>query len=115
MNDGGLSAFVGETRRLSGLIDQSVADLAEASKAVARAEHAYRKGKAAAWATVPTDRLAAWRAAEVDAITADLRLARDMADAARWSAAEALRSRRAQLDALRSVISASRSEMELAR
>jgi len=115
MNDGGLSRLVGETQRLSGLIDEAVSALAEASRNVAHAEHAYRKGKAAAWATTPTDRLAAWRAADVDAATADLRLARDLADAARWTAAEALRSRRAQLDALRSVLSVTRSEMELAR
>jgi len=115
MIDGGISRLIGETERLSGLIDQAVADLAKASKAVAHAEHAYRHGRAKAWTEVPTDRLAAWRQADVDALTADLRLARDLADAARWAAAEALRSRRAQLDALRSVISVSKSEMELAR
>lgn len=109
-----LSELVGEARRLSAKIDAGVTALASAARDAAQAEHEYRRGKAAAWTrhlsgTVPE------RQAAVDGDVADLRLARDLAEAGRVAALEALRSRRAQLSALQSVLTAWRSEAELAR
>ena len=105
-----------EARRLSGLIDAGVDALRRSAVDVADAEHAYRKAKAEAWLQVAGwDGLAGQKQAEVDSACADARRVRDVAEATRQAALEALRSRRSQLDALRSILSASRSEMELAR
>lgn len=103
-----------EARRLSGLIDKGVIALHEAAQSVAHAEHAYRQAKAKAWLEAEGD-LAREREAAVDALTADLRLARDLSEGARQAAIEALRSRRQQLSALQSILHATRSEMEMAR
>lgn len=111
-----LSAIVAEARRLSSLIDAGVKALRQSALALADAEHAYRKRKAVAWAEVAFgDGLAGAKQAEVDSLSADARRDRDVAEATRQAALEALRSRRSQLDALRSILSVSKSEMELAR
>ena len=109
-----MQTLVAEARRLSGLIDSGVQALRQAAVEVAEAEHAYRLAKARAWHEV-SDGLAGQKQADVDAACADARRTRDVAEATRQAALEALRSRRSQLDALRSILSASRSEMELAR
>lgn len=108
-----LTDLIGEARRLSALIDRGVDALRTSSEEVARSENAYRHARARAWMQVTGD-LAKEREAFVDGATADLRMARDIAEGQRQAAVEALRSRRAQLDALRSILSATRSEMELA-
>lgn len=108
-----LTDLIGEARRLSTLIDRGVDALRTSAKELARAENAYRHARARAWMQVDGD-LAKEREAMVDGATADLRMARDVAEGQRQAAIEALRSRRAQLDALRSILSATRSEMELA-
>lgn len=108
-----LGSLIEEARRLSVLIDKGVDALRRSAEDVARAENAYRHERARAWMQVKAE-LAREREAYVDGITADLRLARDLAEGSRQAALEALRSRRAQLDALRSILSATRSEMELA-
>lgn len=114
MADADLTGIIEEARRLSALIDRGVDALRQSAEAVAVAERDYRLAKARAWVEVDGD-LAKEREAQVDAVTADLRATRDVAEGTRQAALEALRSRRAQLDALRSILSASRSEMELAR
>ncbi len=111
-----LQQLVAEARRLSGLIDAGVAALRQSAVEMAEAEHAYRMRKAEVWAEVAGwEGLAGQKQAEVDARCADARRTRDVAEATRQAALEALRSRRSQLDALRSILSVSRSEMELAR
>lgn len=100
-------------RQLSTLIDSAVQELRRASRAEAEAEHAYRLAKARAWLT-SGGQLAKEREAFVDADTADARRLRDIAAGEREAARNALRARQAQLDWLRSVISAHRTEMSLA-
>lgn len=114
-----------EMLRLSHLIDAGIEMLRDQARAVADAEMAYRKAKAQAWVSCPMDPpevragerewTAARREAHVDAQTADLRRDRDIAEALREAAREAVRARRTQLSALQSLLAAERSEMELAR
>ena len=112
--DSALQDLAQEARRLSVLIDRGVDALRIAAEEVARAENAYRHAKARAWVTAKGE-LAKEREADVDATTADLRLARDLAEGKRQAALEALRSRRTQLSALQSILAATRSEMEMGR
>jgi len=114
MIDGGMSGLAGEMERLNGLIEEALVELGKAARAVAHAEHAYRRAKAEAWHTSDAA-LAGQRAAQVEANTADLRLARDLAAGAKQTAAQSVTARVAQLDALRSLVSAMRTEMGLAR
>lgn len=114
-----------EVRRLSSLIDGGVTALREESHNLAQAENTYRKAKAEAWVRCPTDEsgvkagdrewTAARREAWVDAETADLRMARDVAEGMRQAALEAVRARRAQLSAIQSLLAADRAEAEFAR
>ena len=104
-----------EMIRLSHQIDLGVDSLRSYSEQAAEAEAEYRKAKAQAWVSVPTDLLAAHRQAEVDARTADLRRSRDMAENMRRASIEAIRSRQAQLSALQSLMSAHRAEAEFVR
>jgi hypothetical protein len=113
-SDAALHELIDEARRLSALIDGGVKVLRESAEALAIAERDYRLGKARAWLRVDGD-LAREREANVDSATAELRMARDVAEGTRQAALEALRSRRSQLDALRSILSATRADMELAR
>lgn len=112
--DAALADLAAEARRLSALIDKGVDALREASEQLARAENAYRHAKAKAWLTADGE-LAKEREAYVDAMTADLRMARDLQEGMRQASIEALRSRRAQLSATQSVLTATRSEMEMGR
>jgi hypothetical protein len=112
--DGGLSALAAEMGRVNGLIEESLVELRESAAQVAHAEHAYRRAKAQAWQEAAAQ-LAGQRAAQVEALTADLRLARDLAAGRKQTAAQSVTSRVAQLDALRSLISAMRTEIGLAR
>jgi hypothetical protein len=111
-----------EALRLSGLLDAGIAQLREASIAVAGAERDYRKSKAQAWVECPrddhggraTDWTAGKREAWVDAQTADLRYTRDLAEGVRAAATEAVRARRTQISMLQSLMNAHRAEAELA-
>jgi hypothetical protein len=114
MIDSGMSGLAGEMERLNGLIEEALVELGKAARAVAHAEHAYRRAKAEAWHTSDAA-LAGQRAAQVEAGTADLRLTRDLAAGAKQTAAQSVTARVAQLDALRSLVSAMRTEMGLAR
>ena len=108
-----LETLTAEAYRLSGLLDRGVTALRESAVAYAEAEHAYRRGKAEAYlSTVGT---VAEREAQAYGVVGDLRRDRDLADAARLAALEAVRSRRTQLSALQSLLAAHRSEADFAR
>lgn len=105
--------LVQEARRLSALIDNGVKALTHAANDVAEAEHAYRLARAQAWHK--TEGTAKQREDDVNALTAGERRVRDLADAGRMSALEALRSRRQQLSSVQSIAAAFRSEAEHSR
>lgn len=109
-----VAEMVAEASRLSTKIDEGVRTLASAAREVAEAEHAYRLAKAQAWIVI-AEGTAKEREAQVDAATADERRVRDLAEASRLAALEALRSRRAQLSMLQSLAAAHRAEAEHAR
>jgi hypothetical protein len=109
-----LETLTAEAWRLSQLLDKGVAALREAAVAYAEAEHKYRESKAMAYLETESGTVAE-REAHVYALVGGHRRDRDLADAARLAALEALRSRRAQISAIQSVLSAHRSEAELAR
>lgn len=114
MADLSLPDLVREASRLSAKIDEGVRTLAEAASKVARAEHDYRRLRGQLWAQTP-DGTARAREAWVDSESAGLRLARDLAEATRMSALEALRSRRAQLSSVQTLAGIQRAEAELAK
>jgi hypothetical protein len=103
---------VAEMRRLSRLIEQGIVAMVDQSQALAEAENEYRKARAAAWLTVE-DGTAAFREAQVDGVTADLRMRRDLAEGMRRAAIEAVRSRQQQLSAWQTVARAQKAELEL--
>jgi hypothetical protein len=105
-----LGGLVAEARRLSVLIDNGVAALRTSAKESADAEWTYRKARAKAW--LETDGTAKQREDEVNAATADERRVRDLAEAGRQAALEALRSRRQQLSAVQTLVQAARSELD---
>jgi hypothetical protein len=107
-----LAHLIAEAKRLSDLIDNGVTALRTAAQEAAQAEHTYRKARAQAW--TQTDGTAKEREDAVNAITADERLARDMAEAKRLAALEALRSRRTQLSSVQTLANADRVELEQA-
>jgi hypothetical protein len=102
-----------EMKRLSRKIEDGIKAIVVESQRLAEAERSYRKAKAVAWVKVG-EGTAAFREAQVDAQTADLRFERDLADGMRRAAIEAVRSRQQQLSALQTVIRAHRAEAELA-
>lgn len=106
-----------EAARLSELIDRGVAALTDAARKSAEAEREYRKAKALAWTQVKAEgeRTAEHMKAEAEARSSDLRFVRDLAEANRQAALEALRSRRQQLSASQSVSAAFRAEAEHSR
>lgn len=63
------------------------------------------------WACATAKAKEAW----VDAESADLRLTRDLAEAEKLAALEALRSRRQQLSSIQTIVNAERVEAEFAR
>ena len=116
-----LSQAAAEMRRLSGLLDEGLSVLRKAGHDVALAEMEYRQAKAESWVTTPREDdegksvLAKEREAAVDADTADRRYKRDLADSLRQAALESVRSRRAQLSSLQSLLAAEREEMAMSR
>lgn len=107
-----------EVERLSTLLDEALDELRENAVDLANAEFAYRKAKAEAWARV-TDEMpkgtVPLKEAWVNAQTAELRLVRDMADLMRQAALESVRSRRTQVSACQSILSAATEEMRFDR
>lgn len=114
-----LSDAVHEFRRLSALLEQGLTTLREQGIAYAEFEAAYRRAQAEAWLKAPEGGRGGTPVAEreswVKAETADHRKQRDIADALRLAALEAVRSRRGQISALQSLLAADRAEAEFAR
>ena len=109
-----LATLTAEAWRLSGLIDKGISALRDAAVAYAEAEHEYRERNAMAYLETESGTVAE-REAHVYALVGDFRRRRDLADGQKLAALEAVRSRRAQLSALQSIIAAHRAESELAR
>lgn len=109
--------LMANAQHLSGLIDNGVQALTRAARDAADAERDYRKAKALAWTQVKAEgvRTAEHMKAEAESRSADLRFVRDLAEANRQAALEALRSRRQQLSAWQSLSAALRAELEHAR
>lgn len=107
-----LMEMVRENERLSALIDAGVKTLVDASVEMAHAERDLRVGVARAWEFAPKGTVPQ-REAWVEAETADLNLTFTLAESKRYNALEAVRSRRAQLSALQSIMAAYRAEAEL--
>ena len=109
-----LEHLTAEAWRLSQLLDKGIAALRDAGVEYANAEHCYREAKAMAYLETESGTVAE-REAQTYAIMGEHRHRRDLADAARLATLEAVRSRRAQLSAIQSVLAAHRAETELAR
>lgn len=109
-----LDTLTAEAMRLSALLDKGVAALRDAAVAYAHAEHKYREAKAMAYLETESGTVAE-REAHVYALVGEYRRDRDLADAARLASLEAVRSRRAQISAIQSVLSSHRAEAELSR
>lgn len=112
--------YADEFARLSGMLDEGLRALRQFANEYAATESAYRKAKASKWVEAPTsEKRSEWTTAEreawVNAETADLRAARDIAEGMRQAALEAVRSRRAQISALQSLLAADRAEAEFVR
>jgi len=105
-----LPELMAEAFRLSGKIDEGVRHLNTSAIDSANAEHTYRLARAVAWQH--TDGTAKEREDAVNAATADERRTRDLAEAGRQASLEALRSRRQQLSAVQTLVSALKSELE---
>lgn len=105
--------ILADVRRISDAIDDALTDLREQSQRYADAEHAYRQARAKAW--LAARGTVNERESMVELRCGDLRYARDLAEGARAAAVESIRSRRAQLSALQSMLAASRAEAEFAR
>jgi hypothetical protein len=109
-----LETLTAEAWRLSQLLDRGIIALRDAAVAYAEAEHEYRTQNAMAYLETESGTVAE-REAHVYALVGDFRRLRDLADGQKLAALEAVRSRRAQLSALQSILSAHRAEAELAR
>ena len=109
-----LLEMVQESERLSKHIDAGIKTLVDASVEMAHAERDLRIGVARAWESAPKGTVPQ-REAWVEAETADLNMLFSLAESKRYNALEAVRSRRAQLSALQSIMAAYRAEAELAQ
>jgi hypothetical protein len=109
-----LEALTAEAWRLSQLLDKGIMALRDAAVAYAEAEHEYRSQNAIAYLETESGTVAE-REAHVYGRVGDYRRRRDLADGQKLATLEAVRSRRAQLSALQSILSAHRAEVELAR
>lgn len=102
-----------EMARLSGLLDDGLLYMRTNAVELSESEHAYRLDRAEAWAR--TMGTAKEREDAVNALSADSRRRRDVAEHMRQAAVESVRSRRAQVSALQSLLSAHRAEAEFSR
>lgn len=103
--------------QLSAQLNEALSRLHTRVIEYANAERDYRKARARAWVETPKtkDTVAAQREAAVDAATADERRDRDIADGLRQAELEAVRSRRAQISALQTLMNGYRAEAEFVR
>lgn len=90
-----------ELLRLRGLLDQANTAVRDRGRKTAEAERDYREARAQAW--LSAEGTAREREDVVNALTADSRYARDLADADRQAALEAVRNYRSQLSALQTI------------
>lgn len=117
----GLAAFSDEIQRLSELLDEAHIDLEEQTVLAATTEQAYRKGKAEAWVSCPTNSdssnvwTAARREAWVNAETAELRRRRDVAEGLKRASLESIRSLRGQISAVQTLLNGFQEEAKFAR
>lgn len=95
------------------LLDDALGYLRRQTVECAAAENAYRKERARAWLTATGT--AREKEDQVNAMTADLRETRDLAEGMKKAALEAVRSRRAEISAHQTLLSADRAEAELAK
>lgn len=109
-----LTEFDRERLRLSSLIDAGLTTLREQTVAYAESERTYRKAKSQAFLRCPQGTVPE-RTAWVQADTADIRYARDIAEGMKFAAREAVQARRAQLSALQSLLAAHKAEAEFDR
>ena len=107
-----LTEMISESERFSRLIDAGIESLVKASKDMAHAEHALRVASALAWAKAPSGTVP-FKEAWVEAECAGEKLQFDLAESQRYNSLEAVRSRRAQLSAIQSIMAAYRAEAEL--
>lgn len=125
MSDFTLATAQTEMLRLSRNIDAGIDASKEHAVLLAQAEADYRKAKAEAWLRCPNDDpsvprgerewTAARREAWVDAQVADLRRKRDLEEAMKDAAREAVRARQAQLSAWQTLVRAHQAEAEFVR
>ena len=109
-----LTEMIYESERLSRLIDAGIESLVTASKDMSYAEFDLRKATALAWAEAPSGTVP-FKEAWVESKVAEEKLRFDLAETQRYNALEAVRSRRAQLSAIQSIMAAYRAEADLAR
>lgn len=103
-----------ELQRLNRLLDAGLDVLRSTAEETASAEREYRKARALAWVN-NTEGTAAFREAQVDAQTADLRYARDVAEGMRRAALESVRARATQISMLQTLLNAHKSEANFVR
>lgn len=111
-----LGDYEDEMRRLSGRLDEALEELRQQAFEKAHKEALYRQARAEAWtrySMMPF--LAKEKEALVDAEVRHEAEARDIAVALAQAALESVRSRRAQISALQSLLAGHRAEAELAR
>lgn len=108
-----LVTLMAEAERLSDLLDKGVQALREAAVAVAQAEHEYRRAHAEAY--LRTTGTVGEREAQAYLLIDDKRFERDVAENGKLAALEALRSRRAQISAVQSLLTAHKAEADFAR
>jgi hypothetical protein len=102
-----------EMHRLSGLLDNALKALRHQAHEYAEAEDAYRMAHATAY--LETAGPAHLRKATADLATSEERRRAHLADGIRQAALEAVRSRRAQISALQSLLAADREEAAFGR
>jgi len=102
-----------ELLRLSRQLDDAHDELRRCAFDYATAENTYRKAKAAAY--LEADGPVAERQAKVDTKCEKERYHAHLSEGLRVSALESVRSRRAQLTAIQTLINATKSELDLAR
>lgn len=101
-----------EMARLSVLLDKGIAALRSQAEEYATAEDVYRMAHAKAY--LAAEGAAHLRKAEADLQTSQERQRAHLADGMRQAALEAVRSRRAQISALQSLLAAHKAEAEFA-
>lgn len=109
-----LDEFTAEFKRLSELLDKGITSMRTFAVEYADAESAYREAKGKAWLLAPEGTVPE-REAWVNRSCRTERRARDLADDMRKACTESVRSRRAQISALQTLLNAHEAEAGFAR